>query len=198
LAFHSTDWFALAHKSSKIVLIDIDNTPKIKDLKKTLTKEQDNFLISSNITKVICFANQGAFYTEDDLEFIKKEKSQVICLEKQVRRTKSVPTIGSRTQAGAYFNKILTENEQESDLIILSINLASLNSFDAPGVCSSSTIGLSVQEIVEISQIAAKSPKLKMLCLTELNPAVENKKTSQIATDIFYNYCKSICEKRSG
>lgn len=88
-------------------------------------------------------------------------------------------------------NSILKEfeNDQNIDYIFLSFDVDSINSAWCPGVSAPSIVGgLTNIEALSIMERAKKSKKIKLIDLSEFNPAVECERTSNLISEIIITF----------
>ena len=101
-----------------------------------------------------------------------------------------------KTQAGQLMEQILEELEKEVDYIFFSFDIDSINSGYCPGVSAPSVVGgLTYDEAIELSYLAGNFKKVKLMDVSEFNPAVENKKTPLLVEDIYYHFTKGVSER---
>jgi len=103
-----------------------------------------------------------------------------------------------KTQAGQLMEGILEGLDKEVDYVFFSFDIDSINSAFCPGVSAPSVVGgLTYEEAIELAYLAGRCRKVKLMDMSEFNPAVENKKTPQLLQDLFYNFVKGVSERSS-
>lgn len=76
---------------------------------------------------------------------------------------------------------------------MISFDLDSIDSAFCPGVSSPSVIGgLTDLEAEEIMSVCGRSKKVRLLDLSEFNPAVEDVRTRKMVTTLFYRFCEAV------
>lgn len=88
----------------------------------------------------------------------------------------------------------VTKNKDIED-IFWGFDIDSINSKDAPGVSSSYPVGFSSEEIIDLSKIAGRDKRSKIVEFTEVNPQfdIDNrtvKLTSILMFNFIFEYCK--------
>lgn len=74
------------------------------------------------------------------------------------------------------------------DAIFVSFDVDSIQSSDCPGVSAPGTIGLTAQEALNICYLAGQSPRVKLVDLSEYNPAVEEYRTGRLLVLMLYYF----------
>jgi formiminoglutamase len=72
--------------------------------------------------------------------------------------------------------------------IFLSFDIDSIQSSDCPGVSAPGNIGLTAQEALNICFLAGKSPRVKLVDVSEYNPTVEEFRTGRLVVLMFYYF----------
>ncbi len=157
--------------------------------------EDEAFIVNNG--KFVEFASQGSQCGKVHYDFLKSKGCDVYWLEKNVRRfavNKNHPYL--KTQAGQLMEQILEGLSKEVDYIFFSFDIDSINSQYCPGVSAPSVIGgLTYDEAIELSYLAGKTNKVKLIDVSEFVPAVESKKTAALVQEIFYNFTKGVSER---
>lgn len=74
------------------------------------------------------------------------------------------------------------------DHIFVSFDIDSIQSSDCPGVSAPANIGLTTQEALNICFLAGKSPRVKLVDVSEYNPKVEEYRTGRLVVLMFYYF----------
>jgi arginase family enzyme len=113
-------------------------------------------------------------------------------LEKCIRRQKTSEKEDKvQTQAGQLMRLVLEGLEKECDVILVTIDMSAINSNVSPGVSYPSVVGgLTVEEVKEISFLVGANKKVRIIGVSEFNPAVEAKKTATLAVEIYYEFVR--------
>lgn len=88
---------------------------------------------------------------------------------------------------------ILEELSNEVDHIFFSFDIDSIHSAICPGVSSPAVVGgLTELEAIELCFIAGRTPKVRLIDMSEYNPAVECENTGKLVTNLFYSVVKGM------
>jgi len=160
-----------------------------------LLLEDPEFTVNNG--KFIEFASQGSQCGKGHYDYLVSKGCDVYWLEKHLRRfviDKNHKYL--KTQAGQLMEKILEGLAKDVDYIFFSFDIDAINSSYCPGVSAPSVVGgLTYDEAIELAYLAGRFEKVKLMDVSEFNPAVENKKTPQLIVDILYHFIKGISER---
>ena len=190
--------------NQKIALINIDSHFDVRDLIDgrahsgspfRLVLEDETFQKSNS--KLVEFANQGSQCSVDHFEYLKKNKADVYWLDKDIRRSpKDNKKTDVWTQAGTVMASILDSLSAEYDAIFFSFDVDSISSAYCPGVSSPSVVGgLTDEEAAELVYLAGKCSKVRLVDMSEFNPAVEKKRTGVLLVHLFYHFCRGLADR---
>ena len=111
---------------------------------------------------------------------------------REIRRRRLIEKNGIRdtiTLAGQAFEEIL-EGLAENERMFVSFDVDSINGSACPGVsCPSVDGGLTGDEALEIALISGNCSKVRLVDMSEYNPAVEDYRTGRLLSNIFYYFC---------
>ena len=157
--------------------------------------EDEDFIKSKSI--IYNFAIQGVQNTQKDYEFVKENHGFIYFLNKNIRNyTRNRENCDIFTQAGQFFAEILEDLSEKVENIHISFDLDSINSAFCPGVSSPSVIGgLTDLEAEEIMWLAGRNKKVRLVDISEFNPAVEDTRTRKLVTYLFYMFCKGVANR---
>ncbi len=157
--------------------------------------EDKDFIASKSF--IYHFAIQGVQNTEKDYQYIAENNGFIVFLNKNIRTYKrNGENRDVFTQAGQLFEEILSEISQKVENIVISFDLDAINSAYCPGVSSPSVIGgLTDMEAEEIIWLAGRNKKVRLVDMSEFNPAVEDTRTRKLVTYLFYLFCKGVANR---
>ena len=193
-----------AYPNSRIAVINIDAHFDVRPLKEgkahsgspfRLLIEDPDFIKTNGI--LVEFASQGAQCSKHHYDYIVEKGFKVYWLS-HIRRHKLCEdnSFECKTQAGQLMEKILNELSSQVEHIFFSFDIDSINSSYCPGVSAPSVIGgLTDEEALELAYIAGKTNKVKLMDISEFNPAVESKRTSTLIVNILYKFIKGISSR---
>ncbi|KAM3147062.1 hypothetical protein pb186bvf_000778 [Paramecium bursaria] len=143
-----------------------------------MLEDQDRFKQSQFVE----FGIKGCNCSKKHYEYVLEKGGKVVFMEKDIRR------IDSDNQALKAFNDILTGwEDDDTQYIFVSFDIDSINSAWCPGVSAPSIVGGFTQvEAISMMGRAAKSKKLKLVDLSEFNPAVECVRTAKLIATMLY------------
>lgn len=76
-----------------------------------------------------------------------------------------------------------------ADKIFVSFDIDSIAARDAPGVSCPANQGLSSEAALRMMRIAGADPRVSLVDVSELNPAVEGYVTPRLVANMFYEFC---------
>jgi formiminoglutamase len=151
-----------------------------------LLLEDSRFTALSGKLKV--FAAQGTHLLPSQYDYLTDHSGEVTWL-REIRATH--PEVGfatPRTSAASLFAQQL-QSLTSSDLAYVSIDLSSISSICCPGVSRPATVGLTSEEILEIASLAGKCSAVRVVDVTEYNPAAEDWRTGRLISEVLYAFC---------
>jgi formiminoglutamase len=194
---------ALSTHSSKVGVINIGAHFNVKALPKDSLDSasvfrfllEDKQFSEGNKNTLTQFASQGSQCSKTHSNYLKLRDAEIIYLN-DIRRWVISEEYESRTQAGQRMEKLLKELEGKVDTIFFSLNLDSINSAFCPGVSDPAVIGgLSDEEALELGYLAGKNAKVRLMDVSEFNPAVEDKRTAKLIVTIFYCFVMGLTKR---
>ncbi|CAD8145260.1 unnamed protein product [Paramecium octaurelia] len=136
-------------------------------------------------SKFVEFAIKGCTCSYEHYQYVLNKGGKVYFMEKDIRR------LNAENQGLSAMNNVLTEfeNDENIDFIFLSFDVDSINSAWCPGVSAPSIVGgLTNVEALSIMERAKKSKKIKLIDLSEFNPAVECERTSNLISEMIITF----------
>ncbi|CAI2373578.1 unnamed protein product [Moneuplotes crassus] len=188
---------AIVHFDSKIDLFGtLDEITSLNYFKKIYQRLKE----SKFKCKVIFMGVQSLFVPSqimDEIEELDQEiPTQVVWMRKDIRSRDSTD---EHTQAGHAFKDALKDLKEDGFTNIeVSLDISVIKSREAPGrsdICTAD--GLTAEEAVDISNIAAGEHDVRSFIVTEYNPGVESKKTGKVLMDMTHGFIKSASENRA-
>ena len=92
-----------------------------------------------------------------------------------------------------HFRRVLKEVLKEN--VFVSFDIDSVQSADCPGVSAPSSFGLRAFDAVQICYEAGLSPNVKVIDVSELNPAVEGYRSPRLAVLMFYYFLLGVARR---
>ena len=78
-----------------------------------------------------------------------------------------------------------------------SVDLAAVKAEWAPGVsCPSPAFGISGRELMEMAESIGQKTRVKIVTVSEYNPAIEKFKTGTLVNQVFYSLLVGLAKKR--
>eukprot|EP01038_Epipyxis_sp_PR26KG_P012716 gene12716-17053_t len=139
--------------------------------------------------RYIHFATQGTQCSQEQAQYSTERGAQIIWLTKDLRDS-SVKAADVFKRSLDYFSHSSPQpNSNNSLQVAISIDIGALNSSSSPlAFSSNSSIGLTVDELLEIVFIAGLNPNVALVCVSDFNPEKEDSRESALIADIFYKF----------
>lgn len=126
------------------------------------------------------YACQGQQCSKEHADFVKEQGGTLMWLTKDVHRvSESFPR--AMDIAGEH--------------IFVSFDIDAVQGSDCPGVSCPGNVGLSAQDAMDISRMAGRNPKVLLMDVSELNPAVEDYRSPRLAVMMFYHFLIGLAER---
>lgn len=104
---------------------------------------------------------------------------------------------GSSAWPGAAVDRFGEVLKALGDNAFVSFDTDSIRGSDMPGVSCPATTGLSADEALQICFLAGQTPTVRMVDVSEMNPAVEGYRSPRLVVNMFYYFCVGLCKRRS-
>jgi formiminoglutamase len=158
--------------------------------------------------KFVVFGCQGNYCTVEQTKYVTDRNGRVYWLSKDIRGNKSnstseaTPSLAQTemcsTQVAQLFKKVVMDLSEGPALhegsmrqrrpVLVAVNMEAMCSAASPGVVNSSSIGFSVEEMLELCFAAGADPNVVAFDVSEFNPDVEELRTGKLIADMFYYF----------
>jgi formiminoglutamase len=144
------------------------------------------------------FASQGHQCSAEHWNFLKESK-QTIIMPLSTLRGSSLGGLSHQHQQTRgvedTFYDLLDGSIGEA--VFVSFDVDAIQSADCPGVSAPGTIGLTAQEALNICYLAGRSPRVKLVDMSEYNPTVEDFRTGRLLVLMFYYFLMGFSQRPS-
>eukprot|EP00977_Amphora_coffeiformis_P000436 scaffold112_cov196-Amphora_coffeaeformis.AAC.3 len=130
------------------------------------------------------FAAQGSQCSRDHAEYVTSMGGSILWLK------------DVRDNATSEFERILDFQNQAGMDTFVSFDLDSIKASDCPGVSCPANVGLTSDDALGIMMAAGKASHVKLVDMSELNPAVENYITPRLAVQMAYHFLLGFCQRK--
>lgn len=146
--------------------------------------------------RFIEFAAQGSQCSAAHAKFVTDSGGTIVWLSDvrtMARDGVAVPDTASKAlrhalslPAAAAFLRALSS--APGDNVFVSFDIDCITGADCPGVSCPATVGLTADEALAIAYLAGRLPTVRLMDVSELNPAVEGYRSPRLVANMFYNF----------
>lgn len=146
------------------------------------------------------YAVQGAQSSTSHAEFVKSKGGKIVWLSQAtgealvgLAELHPAPGVSALDHVAATFQAYLNASPGH---IFVSFDIDSIRAADCPGVSCPGTVGLTSDMALRICYLAGRHPRVKLMDVSEMNPAVEGYLTPRLVTQMLYvtvSGCLCVC-----